>query len=111
MATAQKKRYQNTTVRMPRQIYERAKVAIRHTQQSSFNEFVVQAIEEKVRRLNEAQIDAAFAQMADDPDYQRDAVAMSREFEKSDWDAFGSPPIPTKSVKVSNARTTKASSR
>jgi hypothetical protein len=111
MATAQKKRYQNTTVRMPQQVYERAKVAIRHTQQSSFNEFVVQAIEEKVRRLNEAEIDAAFAQMADDPEYQRAAIAMSREFEKSDWEAFGSPPTSTKPVKGSNARTAKASSR
>jgi hypothetical protein len=82
------KKYQSTTVRLPRQVYEHAKKVINGTPGWSFNEFVVLAIEEKVRRLTEAEIDAAFAQMAQDPDYQRDAVAMAREFEKSDWEAF-----------------------
>jgi hypothetical protein len=60
------------------------------SQASSFNEFVVQAIEEKVRRLTESEIDAAFAEMAQDTDYQRNSVALAREFEKSDWEAFAS---------------------
>jgi Arc/MetJ-type ribon-helix-helix transcriptional regulator len=88
MHTAAKKQYQNTTVRVPRHIYEQARSAIERGQASSFNEFIVQAIEEKVRRLTEAEIDAAFSQMASDTDYQRDAVAMATEFEKSDWEAL-----------------------
>jgi hypothetical protein len=90
MALAARKQYQNTTVRLPRQVYERAKTVVVRSQASSFNEFVVQAIEEKVRRLTEAEIDAAFAQMAHDPDYQRESVALASEFEKSDWEAFES---------------------
>lgn len=82
------KKYQNTTVRVPTRVYEQAKVAIGRSQGASFNEFVVQAIEEKVRRLSEAEIDAAFDGMAQDPQYQRDAVAMAQEFEKSDWEAL-----------------------
>jgi hypothetical protein len=91
MPVASKRQYQNTTVRLPRHVYERAKTVVLRSQASSFNEFVVQAIEEKVRRLTEAEIDAAFAQMALDPDYQREAIALANEFEKSDWEAFGSP--------------------
>jgi hypothetical protein len=51
---------------------------------------VVQAIEEKVRRLTEAEIDAAFEHMAHDADYQRNAIALSGEFAKSDWEALKS---------------------
>jgi hypothetical protein len=90
MPVAAKKRYQNTTVRVPTQVYERAKTAVSRFQVSSFNEFVVQAIEEKVRRLTESEIDAAFAEMARDPDYQRESIALAHEFEKSDWEAFQS---------------------
>jgi hypothetical protein len=106
------KSYQNTTVRMPKQIYEQAKIVVRRSQASSFNEFVVQAIEEKVQRLTESEIDAAFAQMAHDPDYQRESVALAREFEKSDWEAFKTLETPRERRRTSTyARTAKARSR
>ncbi|MGA7931821.1 MAG: hypothetical protein WCA20_38200 [Candidatus Sulfotelmatobacter sp.] len=88
MSFAARKQYQNTTVRLPRHVYERAKTVVVQSQASSFNEFVIQAIEEKVRRLTEAEIDAAFAQMAHDADYQRNSIALASEFAKSDWEAF-----------------------
>jgi hypothetical protein len=90
MSLAARKEYQNTTVRLPRHVYDRAKTVVIKSQASSFNEFVVQAIEEKVRRLTEAEIDAAFAHMAHDADYQRNSVRVASEFEKSDWEAFQS---------------------
>lgn len=90
MSLAARKQYQNTTVRLPRHVYERAKTVVIRSQASSFNEFVVQAIEEKVRRLTEAEIDAAFAQMAHDTDYQRTSISLANEFAKSDWEAFTS---------------------
>jgi len=91
MAIAARTRaHQNTTIRLPRAVYERARMAVPQSQASSFNEFVVQAIEEKVQRLTEAEIDQAFAQMANDPDYQRAAVQLANEFETSDWEAFTS---------------------
>jgi hypothetical protein len=88
--TIKKSRYQNTTLRLPRHIYDRAKIVVVRSEASSFNEFVIQAIEEKVQRLSEAEIDAAFAQMALDPDYQRSSIEIAEEFEKSDWEAFKS---------------------
>ena len=90
MSLAARKDYQNTTVRLPRHVYERAKTVVVQSEASSFNEFVVQAIEEKVRRLTEAEIDAEFAQMAHDAAYQRSAVELARQFERSDWEAFDS---------------------
>lgn len=83
------KKYQSTTVRIPSPIYERAKAVVEKREYaSSLNELMVDALEQKLTELDEAQIDAAFAQMADDPDYQRDAVALTHEFAHSDWDAF-----------------------
>jgi hypothetical protein len=93
MPATAKKLYQNTTVRMPRYIFEQAKTAVGRSQASSFNEFVVQAIEEKVRRMSESEIDSAFAQMADDPQYQQESNKLAREFERSDWEAFQSTTV------------------
>ncbi|HLB89508.1 MAG TPA: YlcI/YnfO family protein [Terriglobales bacterium] len=95
MPVAGKKQYQSTTVRLPKKVYEKAKTVVSRTEgASSFNEFVVQAIEEKVRRLAEAEIDAAFAQMAHDPNYQHDSIALAKEFELSDWEALRSTDSP-----------------
>jgi hypothetical protein len=88
MAVA-RRTYQNTTVRLPKRVYELAKNAVANSETaSSFNDFVVQAIEQKLRQLSEAEIDAAFAGMADDLDYQHQAIALSQEFEQSDWEAL-----------------------
>lgn len=92
MALTHKKEYQNTTVRLPKRVYHLAKTAVERSQAaSSFNDFVVQAIEQKLQQLNEAAIDAAFAHMANDPDYQRDAVTLAKQFEQSDWEASNAP--------------------
>jgi len=49
MALAKRKEYQNATVRLPRQVYERARRVVEKSETaSSFNEFVVKAIEEKL---------------------------------------------------------------
>jgi hypothetical protein len=88
MALTRRKEYQNTTVRLPKRTYQLAKVAVEKSDTaSSFNDFVVQAIEQKLRQLTESEIDAAFARMSDDPEYQRDSIAMTKEFETSDWEA------------------------
>jgi len=90
MPVAIRKQYQSTTVRVPKHVYQKAKDVIERNRVSSFNEFVVQAIEEKVRKVTETEIDTAFAEMAQDPDYQRDSVALAQSFEMSDWEALES---------------------
>lgn len=42
----------------------------------------------KQRDLNEQEIDAAFAEMAADAAYLEEAVALTRSFAKSGWEAF-----------------------
>ena len=90
MGVPARKQYQNTTVRLPKRIYEQAKWVVekRRTAAASLNEFVVEAVKEKLSDMYEADIDAAFAQMSNDPDYQREAISFAREFAVSDWDAF-----------------------
>ena len=86
---AQVKKYQNTTIRMPTELYEQARRVVRTRQDvSSINELVVEAVKKRLQELSEAEIDAAFAGMATDPDYQRGAVTMAQEFAHSDWAAF-----------------------
>jgi hypothetical protein len=80
--------FQTTTVRLPKRVYEQARAAVKESKvASSINDFLVEAVEERLRQLREKEIDDAFAAMAQDPDYQRDAVAMARSFETSDWEA------------------------
>lgn len=79
MPSTARKRYQNTTLRMPRHIYESAKKVIGRSAESSMNEFVVKAIEEKLQRLTDEEIDK---------DYQPASVKMAREFEGSDREAL-----------------------
>jgi malate synthase len=93
-------------------VYERAKTVMIKSQASSFNDFVVQAIEEKVRRLTEAEIDESFAQMANDADYQRESVLLAREFAKSDWEALEAPtPHEQSPHEQSKTRSSKTRSR
>lgn len=90
MPVAKKDRYSVTTVRLPKRLYERAKHAIKagSTDAESFNDFVVDAVRDRLKLLREQEIDAAIAKIADDPDYRESAIQMANEFERSDWDAF-----------------------
>lgn len=103
-------RYQNTTLRMPRQIYQGAKRVVSRFD-VSFNDFVLEAIEEKLQRLSEQEIDMAFAQMAEDNDYQRSAIEMAREFEKSDWEAQKVLDEPPRKAQVADAAESMKASR
>ncbi len=81
--------FQTTTVRLPRDLYEQARTAVKEAgAASSINDFMVEAIEEKLRQLREKEIDRAFAEMARDEEYQRDAVGLARSFAHSDWEAY-----------------------
>src|ERR1043165_1209951 len=86
--------FQTTTVRLPKDLYEQARNAVKEAgAASSINDFMVEAIEEKLRQLREQEIDRAFVAMGTDGEYQRDAVALAKSFAKSDWEAYqaGSP--------------------
>jgi hypothetical protein len=80
------------TVRLPRPLYNEAESWIerRIVPAESFNDFLVAALLAYVKLLKRKQTDAAFAGMAEDTDYQRDARLIAEEFSQSDWEAFAS---------------------
>jgi hypothetical protein len=88
-----------TTVRLPVPVYEQAKCFVdserKHTVKhhhvtvyGSLNDFFVTAIQSYLKLLHRRQIDAAFALMAEDADYQKEARLLAEEFEASDWEAL-----------------------
>jgi hypothetical protein len=79
-----------TTVRLPRALYDEAQSFVNRNLASAdtMASFFVRAIESYVRLLKRRQIDAAFAGMADDARYQKEARLVAGEFATSDWEAF-----------------------
>jgi hypothetical protein len=45
------------------------------------------------KKLSQSDLDARFAEMANDPAYRSAALSLAREFERSDWAAFRSTEI------------------
>lgn len=105
--------FQTTTVRLPKDLYEQARTAVKEAgAASSINDFMVEAVEEKLRQLREQEIDRAFAEMRSDQDYQRDAVDLARSFARSDWEAFRSAnAVDTKHERSRKKSSTKTSPR
>ena len=79
-----------TTVRLPRTLYEQARWLIKRNVSSagSINDFVIAALRTYVKLLKRKQIDAAFAGMAEDADYQKEAHRIAEGFAESDWEAL-----------------------
>lgn len=82
-----------TTVRLPRPVYEQAKCVVAKEKGkagavASMNDFIVLAITSYLKMYKRRQIDAAFAAMAEDADYQKEASLLAEEFAYSDWDAL-----------------------
>ena len=77
-----------TTLALPIELLEAADRAVREGKAKSRNEFVTQALRRELAAQKRAEIDAAFASMADDIEYQTEAAMISNEFVKADWEAF-----------------------
>jgi len=92
MTTAAKVQTRTTTVRLPARIYDQAKCVVENQKKGagkiSFNDFIVTAITAYLKLYKRRQIDAAFAGMAEDADYQKEAQLLAEEFEASDWEAL-----------------------
>jgi hypothetical protein len=55
----------------------------------SRNDFLTMALHGQLAKLRRAAIDAAFAGMATDAEYQQEASEVVRAFEEADWEALG----------------------
>jgi hypothetical protein len=90
VATTISKKRVRTTVRMPVKLYDEARKFVDRdlVQAENINDFFVAAICAYVKLLHRKQIDADFARMAEDTDYQKDIKLIDEEFGNSDWEAF-----------------------
>ena len=81
-------RYVRTTVALPEDLLERVDRAVREGKARSRNGFVAAALRRELAAEEAAEIDAAFAAMAEDEAYQVEARAMAEEFVADEWVAF-----------------------
>lgn len=77
-----------TTLALPTDLLDQVDQAVREGKARSRNAFVAAAISRDLAAQEEAEIDADFALMATDEDYQAEAARISAEFAVADWEAF-----------------------
>jgi len=76
------------TVRLPKPLFEEVENLIRcGAQRESINDFIVKSMKLRVSLLKRKALDAQFAEMSKDTDYQKNAQLILDEFEGSDWEA------------------------
>jgi metal-responsive CopG/Arc/MetJ family transcriptional regulator len=77
-----------TTLTLPAELVEAADRAVSQGKAKSRNEFVAGALRHELAALKRAEIDAALAQMAQDPEYQAQVLKMETEFATASWEAL-----------------------
>jgi hypothetical protein len=84
-----------TPVLIPTSLVEAIDSAVAHGAARSRDRFLATAVLNQLARCDqtgttsrEDEIDAAFELMASDPDYQREASQIAKDFAASDWEAF-----------------------
>ncbi|HUI42351.1 MAG TPA: CopG family transcriptional regulator [Terriglobia bacterium] len=89
-STAKRATKVQTTVRLPKPLYDKAKQLIRRgeVRVGSVNELMIESLQSRIRAVERQHIDAQFASMSEDRHYQRQAERVTEEFEPSDWEAL-----------------------
>jgi metal-responsive CopG/Arc/MetJ family transcriptional regulator len=77
-----------TTVSLPTDLLDAADRAVQEGRARTRNELVVTALRREITAQERSAIDAAFADMAEDAQVQREAGAIVREFAMADWEAL-----------------------
>lgn len=69
-----------TTITIPKDLVEKVDLLIKQHDLSSRNQFIVEALELKVREIQNHEIDREFASMASDTEYQSETLQLEEEF-------------------------------
>lgn len=88
MSSSFQKKIVRTTLAIPEDSLAAIDKAVKEGKAHSRNKFVTVALRHELAAQKRAEIDAAFAHMADDAQYQAEAVAIANEFSSADWEAF-----------------------
>ena len=79
---------QRTTVALSADLLGAVDRLIRAGSVANRNQFITLAVETELHRRERAAIDAEFALMAADPDYQAEATRIMRDFDASDRETW-----------------------
>jgi hypothetical protein len=90
MQTRKSARKVQTSLRLPKPLYEQAKMYVSKgtTAAETINDFIVAAIQAYTKLLRRKSIDAEFSYMAEDASYQKESQLIAEEFTQSDWEAL-----------------------
>lgn len=77
-----------TTLTLPSELLEATDLAVSKGKTKSRNEFIAQALRHELAALRRAEIDAALAEMAQNPEYQAEVLKMEAEFATASWEAL-----------------------
>ncbi|PPJ64914.1 ribbon-helix-helix domain-containing protein [Cuspidothrix issatschenkoi] len=77
-----------TTLTIPRELLEATDKAVLEGKAKSRNDFVAQALRRELAAQKRSEIDAALAEMANDPDYQAEVLKLEVEFASAQWEAL-----------------------
>jgi hypothetical protein len=68
------------TLRLPKELYERAKLLVKKQQTDSVNDFIVKAVAAYLEAVERKAIDDCFSGMVHDKQYQLEALRIVEEF-------------------------------
>lgn len=77
-----------TTLALPAELLEATDKAVREGKARSRNEFVAAALRRELAARRRAEIDASFADMADDAELQEESRQSEPELAEASWEAF-----------------------
>ena len=73
-----------TTISLPEDLVAAVDVLVRAGSAANRNAFIASAVESEVRRRERAAIDAEFAEMSGDTEYQVETAQIMKEFDTAD---------------------------
>ena len=77
-----------TTLTISRELLEATDKAVLEGKAKSRNDFVAQALRRELALQKRSEVDAALAEMANDPDYQAEVIKLEVEFATAQWEAL-----------------------
>ena len=77
-----------TTLTLPAELLEATDKVVSQGKAKSRNDFVAQALRHELAALKRAEVDAALAEMAQDPEYQAEVLKMEAELVTASWEAL-----------------------
>ncbi len=77
-----------TTITISESLVQQVDKLISQGEIKTRNQFIVEALEDKVRQIRDLQLDEKFVGMADDMEYQQEALEIEQKFTSSDYEVI-----------------------